>query len=99
MKPETQMKPRQYTLSTGKTRISLQAGQTNIHKAAPGESYRVLKRQGENDQEKLADDVVASRHGQDLQLVYRKRYQCNPACRWHLYPGDYAGEHRRGSPV
>ena len=70
MKPETQMKPRQYTLSTGKTRISLQAGQTNIHKAAPGESYRVLKRQGENDQEKLADDVVASRHGQDLQLDY-----------------------------
>ncbi|QJF16756.1 hypothetical protein HHA33_09525 [Phytobacter diazotrophicus] len=64
------MKPRQYTLSTGKTRISLQAGQTNIHKAAPGESYRVLKRQGENDQEKLADDVVASRHGQDLQLDY-----------------------------
>lgn len=70
MKPETQMKPRQYTLSTGKSRITLQAGQTNIHKAAPGESYRVLKRQGENDQEKLADDVVASRHGQDLQLDY-----------------------------
>ncbi|MGG4732507.1 beta strand repeat-containing protein [Leclercia adecarboxylata] len=64
------MKPRQYTLNTGKTRITLQAGQTNIHKAAPGETYRVLKRQGENDQEKLADDVVASRHGQDLQLDY-----------------------------
>ena len=70
MKPETQMNPRQYTLSTGKSRITLQAGQTNIHKAAPGETYRVLKRQGENDQEKLADDVVASRHGQDLQLDY-----------------------------
>ncbi|HHL1466748.1 TPA: beta strand repeat-containing protein [Klebsiella pneumoniae] len=70
MNPETQMKPRQYTLSTGKNRITLQAGQTNIHKAAPGEAYRVLKRQGENDQEKLADDVVVSRHGQDLQLDY-----------------------------
>jgi len=70
MKPETQMTPRQYTLSTGKSRISLQAGQNNIHKAAPGETYRVLKRKGENDQEKLADDVVASRHGQDLQLDY-----------------------------
>ena len=70
MNSETQMKPRQYTLNTGKTRITLQAGQTNIHKAAPGETYRVLKRQGENDQEKLADDVVASRHGQDLQLDY-----------------------------
>ena len=70
MNPETQMKPRQYTLSTGKTRITLQAGQTNIHKAAPGEAYRVLKRQGDNDQEKLADDVVVSRHGQDLQLDY-----------------------------
>lgn len=70
MNSETQMKPRQYTLNTGKTRITLQAGQTNIHKAAPGETYRVLKRQGENDQEKLVDDVVASRHGQDLQLDY-----------------------------
>ncbi|MFY9995505.1 MAG: cadherin repeat domain-containing protein, partial [Leclercia sp.] len=64
------MKPGQYTLSTGKTRITLQAGQTNIHKAAPGETYRVLKRQSEKDQENLADDVVASRHGQDLQLDY-----------------------------
>ena len=64
------MKPSQYTLSTGKTRISLQAGQTNIHKAAPGETYRVLKRKGEKDQENLADDVVASRHGQDLHLDY-----------------------------
>ena len=70
MKSETQMNPGQYTLSTGKTRINLQAGQTNIHKAAPGETYRVLKRKGENDQENLADDVVASRHGQDLQLDY-----------------------------
>ncbi|MCU6667798.1 cadherin domain-containing protein [Enterobacteriaceae bacterium H4N4] len=70
MKSETPMNPGQYTLSTGKTHISLQAGQTNIHKAAPGETYRVLKRKGENDQEKLADDVVASRHGQDLQLDY-----------------------------
>ncbi|MCU6677360.1 cadherin repeat domain-containing protein, partial [Leclercia tamurae] len=64
------MNPRQYTLSNGKTRITLQAGQANIHKAAPGEAYRVLKRQGDKDQEKLADDVVASRHGQDLQLDY-----------------------------
>ncbi|WP_337014687.1 beta strand repeat-containing protein [Leclercia sp. AS011] len=70
MNSETQMKPRQYTLNTGKTRITLQAGQTNIHKAAPGETYRVLKRQGEDDREKLADDVVASRHGQDLHLDY-----------------------------
>lgn len=70
MKSETQMNPRQYTLSTGKKLISLQAGQTNIHKAAPGETYQVLKRKGENDLEKLADDVVVSRHGQDLQLDY-----------------------------
>ncbi len=70
MNSETQMKPSQYTLNTGKNRITLQAGQTNIHKAAPGETYRVLKRQGEKDQDTLADDVVASRHGQDLQLDY-----------------------------
>lgn len=60
----------QYKLSTRKGELVLQAGQVNVHKAAAGEAYRVLKQLDGAAAEQLADDVVAQRSGVDLQLDY-----------------------------
>ena len=52
-----------------KTEQTLQAGQAHKFKVKAGERYRIVKRQGGDEQ--LLDNLVAKRSGDDLQLRYQ----------------------------
>ena len=92
-------------LHNGQTAQPLLAGQQNKFKAKAGERYRVLKRQGADEQ--LLDQVIAKRSGDDLRLSYADGTQvtlegyyseCKAATACDItLPGDEAKAYKPGA--